>query len=263
MDYVFDFDFAPITTSVGDPVSYFIYEDHRFFSKMYVLIKSFGLVLYVTTLTRCTDPLFYIIMNGVMCLSITNSARYEYRHYQRLGTRFTSIQEYDQWKSSLWPKTRIVFSTAELTIKVVYFVQTFPPQFEFSNACNSGKSIFMIHVFAVLFIYFISCIFTTWIYCCVYSPNTAPTNSAVNADTSVSIHIASYHVPIQFPGATPPPDNECCICLDSNESSTSMTTSPLPWVELPCKHMFHRECVSRWLVTHDTCPVCRLNVRVV
>lgn len=26
---------------------------------------------------------------------------------------------------------------------------------------------------------------------------------------------------------------------------------------LPCKHTYHFECVSKWLETHDTCPICR------
>lgn len=269
MDYAFDFYFGPTTIDTSGAIVHFIYDDHRFFSKMYVFLKSLGIVLYITTLTRCADPLFYIIMNGVMCLSTANSARYEFQHYQRYGTVFTSIREYNEWKSSLWPKTRLVFSTTELTIKVVYFIYAFPPQFEFSNACNIGKSIFMIHVFAVMFIYFISCIFTSWIYCSAgYSNHTRAEHVNIRNETNIFANVStnmvsSYTVTLIFPVDFVEDNRECCICLDSNETSTSTTTSPLPWVELPCKHMFHRECVSRWLVTHDTCPVCRLNVRVV
>jgi hypothetical protein len=30
--------------------------------------------------------------------------------------------------------------------------------------------------------------------------------------------------------------------------------------ELPCKHWFHHQCVSAWLVEHDTCPHCRKGI---
>jgi hypothetical protein len=257
MDYAFDFYFGPTTNSF-----FFIYDDDRFFSKMYVFLKSFGLVFYVTTLPRCANPLFYIIINGLMCLSTANSARYEYRHYQRYGTVFMSIHEYEEWKAGLWPKTRVVFSTAELAIKIGYFIYAFPPRLEFSNACDAGKSVFIIHVLAVIVVYLILSIFTCGIYCCVCYSNGASADAGAGAN--VSIRMLSYRFPLAFPTTFVPHDKECCICLDSNEtsSSSSSSSSPLPWVELPCKHLFHRECVSRWLVTHDTCPVCRLNVRV-
>ena len=260
MDYAFDFYFGP-TTNTGDVNSFFfVYDDDRFFSKMYVFLKSFGLVFYVTTLTRCANPLFYIIINGLKCLSTANTARYEYRHYQRYGTVFMSIHEYEEWKAGLWPKTRVVFSTAELAIKIGYFIYAFPPQLEFSNACDAGKSIFMIHVLAVIGIYLILSIFTCCIYCCVCYSNGPGASVGAGAGANVSIRMVSYRLPLTFPTTLVSHDKECCICLDSNETISS-SSSP-PWVELPCKHLFHRECVSRWLVTHDTCPVCRLNVRV-
>ncbi len=45
--------------------------------------------------------------------------------------------------------------------------------------------------------------------------------------------------------------NSCMICL------SSMTSDH---ISLPCMHRFHRECISRWLNTRTTCPVCRTRV---
>ena len=252
MDYALDFYLGP-TSDVGtnpNPRLSFIYEDHRFFSKMYVLLKSFGLFFYITTLTRCANPEIYIIMNGIMCLSTVNSARYEYRHYQRFGTVFTSIEHYDAWKQNLWPKSRFVFSITELIVKIGYFIYTFPLQFEFSSVCGIGKSILIIHMFFIFSIYLISCLFTSWLYCCGHCYGNPGTNS-ISHQTPVS---ATFTFPTTN---APPPDKECCICLDAADAADAARQ----WIRLPCAHIFHGACITQWLLTHDTCPVCRLNVR--
>ena len=33
-------------------------------------------------------------------------------------------------------------------------------------------------------------------------------------------------------------------------------------VELPCRHVFCSQCISRWLDTNHSCPNCRRNVRI-
>ena len=62
-------------------------------------------------------------------------------------------------------------------------------------------------------------------------------------------------------------DSECIICLSEMEPHE-------PLVRLPCSegftsaegapskaHIFHAECVSRWLLTSAACPTCRRGVR--
>lgn len=46
----------------------------------------------------------------------------------------------------------------------------------------------------------------------------------------------------------------CVICL-SGEITTERTLCALP-----CKHVFHRDCVSRWLSIQASCPTCRAYV---
>ncbi|XP_072954677.1 uncharacterized protein [Typha angustifolia] len=47
---------------------------------------------------------------------------------------------------------------------------------------------------------------------------------------------------------------ECCVCLSRYEEGEVIR-------KLPCHHLFHRECVDRWLALHRrTCPLCRVDI---
>lgn len=47
-------------------------------------------------------------------------------------------------------------------------------------------------------------------------------------------------------------EEECSICY--NELSQQDT------YELTCNHKFHKDCITRWIRTNPTCPLCRCNV---
>lgn len=46
---------------------------------------------------------------------------------------------------------------------------------------------------------------------------------------------------------------ECSICMDDVSVGEEVTV-------LPCKHWFHPQCITAWLVEHDTCPHCRKGI---
>ncbi|KAK6346892.1 hypothetical protein TWF696_006994 [Orbilia brochopaga] len=46
---------------------------------------------------------------------------------------------------------------------------------------------------------------------------------------------------------------ECVVCQDEFKVQEEV-------VKLPCRHIYHEECVTRWLETHDACPICRTPI---
>lgn len=47
-------------------------------------------------------------------------------------------------------------------------------------------------------------------------------------------------------------DNECPICLNIITSKEKYITN--------CNHMFHKECITEWILNTYTCPICRTKV---
>jgi len=230
----------------------FIYNDSRFFSRMYVGLKCIGVIVYAGTLTSCAveSLYFYMSMICVMFMSAVNSARYEYCHYKRYGTSFYSAEEFDIWKSGLYPKSRIFFSVTEFLIKLGYFVYIFPPEFDFINRCASGESIFKLHILALTLTYVLSggvfAFLLLYFYCC-------------NSSRDMVICVIPVMTPIQTQNLIQNQSQyecECCICLERASEST------MAWSMLVCGHKFHTECVSAWLVHHKTCPICRTSYEV-
>ena len=44
-----------------------------------------------------------------------------------------------------------------------------------------------------------------------------------------------------------PNDQECSICMELLEKET---------VQLPCEHMYHKECIDQWFSNSNRCPLC-------
>lgn len=47
--------------------------------------------------------------------------------------------------------------------------------------------------------------------------------------------------------------DSCAVCLDQFHKNQCLRV-------LPCGHEFHRDCVDRWLLLQQTCPLCKHNV---
>jgi hypothetical protein len=248
--------------SDAEPRTDFIYDDRRSFSKVYIFCKYIGIVFYISTLLPCNKPLLNVMV-GLMCLSTMNSARYEFAHYRKYGTRFSSVGEFDAWKSQQYPKSRLVFSLGELGLKIGYSITTFPPQFDFSfgTLCGMGESVLNVHILVLFMVYIIASVFSIYLIysgCCFDARyyHTHPANQLrnhVRVRDRVIDRVRSLD-PVAVAVAVPS-NEECCICLDKDNEQ--------PWGVLPCAHTFHAACITRWVATQQpNCPVCRFDVRI-
>ena len=46
---------------------------------------------------------------------------------------------------------------------------------------------------------------------------------------------------------------QCAICLEKFQEGDQLCSSR----NMDCKHVFHSECIYRWLLKHEECPYCR------
>jgi len=46
-------------------------------------------------------------------------------------------------------------------------------------------------------------------------------------------------------------EEECSICYEENDKQCAV---------LRCKHLYHKECIDKWLINNTTCPQCRYEL---
>jgi hypothetical protein len=257
MDYAFDYYFTE-DEEEHEAQPGFVYNDRRSFSKVYIFCKYIGIVFYIATLPPCNKPIF-TAMVGLMFLSTMNSARYEFAHYRKYGTRFSSVAEFDAWKSQQYPRSRLVFSFGELGLKIGYSITTFPPKFDFSfgTLCGMGESILNVHILVLFMLYTVVSVFSMYlIYSgCCFSARYYHTHPANRLRNHVRVQDRVRPLDAVAVAVSVSSNEECCICLDKDNEQS--------WGVLPCGHKFHGACITRWIATQQpNCPVCRVDVRI-
>jgi hypothetical protein len=50
-------------------------------------------------------------------------------------------------------------------------------------------------------------------------------------------------------------DTSCAVCLEDFEENDEMR-------QLPCRHLFHRPCIDKWLQRNKVCPLCLQDIQV-
>uniref|UniRef100_A0A5K1GVF3 RING-type domain-containing protein n=1 Tax=Nymphaea colorata TaxID=210225 RepID=A0A5K1GVF3_9MAGN len=81
----------------------------------------------------------------------------------------------------------------------------------------------------------------------MFADQSMPQSSKANVKSKTA-RIVEF-VPVFGEGST-----ECAVCLSSLRDMELLRLLP------DCGHIFHRECIRKWLALHFTCPICRLEV---
>ena len=68
-----------------------------------------------------------------------------------------------------------------------------------------------------------------------------PPASKAAIDSLPTIEIDENHLDLE---------SHCAVCKEAFEMGTSVR-------EMPCKHIYHQDCILPWLTLHNSCPVCR------
>jgi hypothetical protein len=50
--------------------------------------------------------------------------------------------------------------------------------------------------------------------------------------------------------ALPTAKKDCVICLEEFKNGDDVIT-------LPCLHIYHKTCITDWLLENNTCPICK------
>eukprot|EP00388_Colpodella_angusta_P043237 GDKK01058871.1.p1 GENE.GDKK01058871.1~~GDKK01058871.1.p1 ORF type:complete len:196 (+),score=21.90 GDKK01058871.1:1-588(+) len=74
-------------------------------------------------------------------------------------------------------------------------------------------------------------------------------SASASASANAAPHAHKFDTVLKFGQAV----HECSICQDDFAVGTSV-------LKLPCRHVYHTDCVINWLAMNNTCPLCRLEL---
>mmetsp|Transcript_97126 Transcript_97126/g.222567 ORF Transcript_97126/g.222567 Transcript_97126/m.222567 type:complete len:121 (+) Transcript_97126:146-508(+) len=81
-----------------------------------------------------------------------------------------------------------------------------------------------------------------------------PSAAARQQEPPVNVENLLACLPVsKFQVATGASATQCSICWEDQEDGQCA-------LRLPCLHEFHQNCITKWLRTQPTCPLCRTSV---
>ncbi len=245
----------------------FIYDEKRWCARLCLLVKTFGLAFYTTTISTCSfkrmDARIVFLLACVFAstvMAVCISLRYEYALYRKYGTVFASISEFNAWKAVQCAGSTSV-AGIETCMKIIFLVFSLPIEISFYDnetdsvsLCEIGKSLLKIHILGLLVTYALALTFTAFAFVTfIVSSNRMPRHHEQSQQRQQRQQLQQrQRQPVGV--VVIDPQTECCICLDKSDQ---------PWITMPCAHSFHYTCISEWNARNPSCPVCRYRHQLV
>ena len=117
-------------------------------------------------------------------------------------------------------------------------------ELQYSN--NTDGDIEMEHTFELFSI--------VLILCCVGSGLCSSINNKVNqyCETKRNSKLLDDNF-LSIEDIESPTERECSVCLEPLKNSNEL-------IQLLCGHIFHKDCVYKWISEKNTCPNCRKSI---
>jgi hypothetical protein len=220
----------------------FIYDDKRICKKVMLFIKFTTLLyhficLYIdfNYIQKNSEFIYYINTVFLSFCCACNNIRYEYAHMKIYGQTFSSVEQFNLWKkTNKFVRTTYFLNNFEIIFHILFFCMTIK-QFNLIDKKILFYSISWIILYFYAFIYFLI-IISGCIFCCTLN---IPLHLLIYKEKDRSSPYKLTNIDTE---------SECCICMDKNTNN---------WVDIPCGHSFHYECIIEWNQTSNTCPICR------
>lgn len=225
----------------------FIYDEKRSCKKCLLFTKCSFSIFHIVSLCACFINIenkiigYYAITLLAIFISICNRIRYEYAYIKNYGRRFPSFYVFIAWKKEQqMPRFTYSLECIESLAHIVFFIQSWSFSinlFEKKELILYRFSCLFLHLYTILilFMWCCACIFL----CSVDISRRLLIINAIRTDVRIDILVDVDD------------QKECCICMDKNTKE---------WIETPCVHSFHRECLNGWTQMNRTCPICRSSL---
>jgi hypothetical protein len=222
----------------------FVYDEKRS-CKMCVLFTKFTFfIFHFVSLYRCFN---YIELKNIVYYSFTivsiftcicNNIHYEYGYLKNYGRVFPSFEIFMEWKQNRkMPRLTYSLECFENVTHIVFFIKSWSIStnpFENEKLILYRFSCLFLNLYTIILLFMLCC--ACMVVCSLDVSSRIFSISHVNRSQQLPINVC---IDAQM---------ECCICMDKNTQE---------WVETPCVHSFHRECLNGWTQTNRTCPICR------